>query len=197
LDQLTAQGITATEVDCEDVDFGFPDFTDIPDDIDFDDFDFDIDSLDLACIEVEIDGEVSIISVTVDYLQDALDGLAFFGITATEVDCDDGSGLGFTPIDDVSELVTPPTTVTAIDVFPNPVILSSQITVKFESQREELVRITVSNGMGITSTVEKVYANEGLNQVQINTNGLEAGLYTIAISNSDAVLQTEKLMIRQ
>jgi len=101
LDALAAQGITAVEVDCDDADLDIPDLDDFPfDDFDdyddyyggYDDYDFDFDSLgfgDLACIEVEVDGELSYLTIPTSFLQATLDALADEGIAAVEVNCDD------------------------------------------------------------------------------------------------------------
>ncbi len=210
-DELTAEGYASELVECSgNVDF--PDFDDFDygdddgsddgsdddddygygyDDIDFDDFDFGT----IVCLELS-DG--SIIGVSENILADTQQTLADYGISSTVVECDE-DGFGLVEEEDLEGMLAEREVVMEIaemDIYPNPVSISSQVSLNFNSTKGQQLTLQVMDPYGLTTIKRNIRTENGNNAVSLNTSSLTPGLYTVSLYDENKVYTTQKLMIK-
>ena len=81
---------------------------------------------------------------------------------------------------------------TALKLYPNPA--TDKATLEFESPRSESAIITVFNMNGAEIKRQQVETDIGLNQIQLNTEGLLGGVYWVKYQSSK-LSRTKKLII--
>ena len=80
-----------------------------------------------------------------------------------------------------------------INLFPNPA--QNHVTIEFENHTGSDYTISLINHLGQTVRNFHTGAAEGLNQVELDLNGVEAGLYLIRIDNGKEVIN-KKLLVQ-
>jgi hypothetical protein len=79
-----------------------------------------------------------------------------------------------------------------VTVFPNPT--TDNATLMVETSKTAQLNLTIVNMVGQVVDSQTVNAFTGKNMVQLNTNGLAQGVYTIVLRDSNGVAKAQRLI---
>jgi hypothetical protein len=80
--------------------------------------------------------------------------------------------------------------VKAATVFPNPV-RNNQATIQFEAQKSSDIVVTITSINGQMVKSFETTANAGMNNINVQTEGIAAGIYSVKVASSEAIFHAK------